>query len=513
MYPHWELCIADDASSAPHVRKIVEEYAAKDSRIKVVFRERNGGISAASNSALELATGRYIVTLDHDDELAEQALYKVARTIIADPSLDMIYSDEDKLTPDGVRTDPFFKPDWSPEYFLACMYTCHLSAYRTELVREVGGWRSEFDTAQDYDLALRIVANGARIAHIPDVLYHWRTLATSTATGNERAKPQAADAARRALGNYLQLIRRRGRVEPGPHPLLHRVRFEIVGKPRVSIIIPSACKPIDVEGRSAWLALECVSSIRRISTYDNIEIVVAHDGHMPPDLAQHLQKHGARPLEYDFPFNWSKVNNFAVNQLTSAGPNSALIFLNDDITVSSPDWIESMLEYALWPEIGAVGARLLFPDGRQQHTGMTILQGVPGHPYYGYLGEHSGYHFSTKVHRNCSAVTGACLMTRRDVFQTLGGFSEEFPINYNDVDYCLRVLESGRRVVYMPYAALYHHESASKSGTYLEELDAFKKKWGERLPRDPYYNPNFAEEVWEYQVSCGTSAARASAAP
>lgn len=496
IYPHWELCIADDASTQPHIRRVLQEYSSGDPRIKVAYRSTNGNISAASNCALELATGKYVALLDHDDEIAEHALFRVAEAIVNDPSLDMIYSDEDKLSPEGVRHDPFFKPDWSPEYFLACMYTCHLGVYRTEIVRAVGGWRSAYDGAQDYDLVLRIISRNPRIHHIPDVLYHWRTLPSSTASGPD-AKPLAYQRAREALENHLQRMGRQGQVQAGPSEGFHRIRYEIVGKPRVSIVIPTACRPIELRGRQNWFLLQCISSIRRLSTYSNVEIIAVDNSNMPGDLAQALKALDVRMMSFTERFNLSRK----INQGVFAADGEQLILLNDDAEVLTCDWIESMLEYSQWSEVGAVGAQLLFPNDTQQHNGVTVLNGNPGHPFYKFPRDHPGYYFSSQVHRNWSAVTGACMMTRTGVFRDVGGFSEEFPLNYNDVDYCLRLLSRGMRIVYTPYAKLYHHEAVSKLGLQPRELAAFKKAWQARFPRDPYYNPNLTDHACDFRIA------------
>jgi GT2 family glycosyltransferase len=495
IYPNWELCLADDASPKPHIKTVLDEYAGKDQRIKVLYQPKNGGISTASNAALELASGEFIALLDHDDEIAEHALFKIAEAIIEDPAIDMVYSDEDKLTPAGKHHDPFFKPDWSPEYFLACMYTCHLGAYRTDLVKKVGGWRKEFDSAQDYDLVLRITGNGAKVHHIPDVLYHWRTIPSSTAA-NAGAKPEAHQRAQAALAEYLKLVDRPGMVENGPSEGFHRIRYTIKDNPKVSIVIPSACREVEVRGRKTWFVLECVASIRQMSSYKNLEIIVLDNDDMSEPLAAALEPYDIRKISYTEPFNLARKMN--LGGFSATGEH--LILLNDDIEVITSDWIESMLEFSQWPEIGAVGAQLLFPDDTQQHNGVNVLQGNPGHPFYQFPADHPGYYNSSVVHRNWTAVTGACLMTRKDVYESVGGFSEEFPLNYNDVDYCLKVNQKGKRVVYTPYAKLYHHESVSKAGTDLSELEAFKKAWADRIPRDPYYNPNLTMQTCDFRI-------------
>jgi GT2 family glycosyltransferase len=495
IYPNWELCLADDASPKSHVKRVLKEYAARDSRVKVVYQQTNGGISTASNAALKLATGEYVALLDHDDELSEHALFRIAEEIVKDRSVDMIYSDEDKLTVGGKHHDPFFKPDWSPEYFLACMYTCHLGAYRTELIRNLGGFRKEFDGSQDYDLVLRIIATNPKIRHIPDILYHWRTIASSTASGAS-AKPEAHNRATAAIQSYLDQSGRKARVEDGPSSGFHRVRFEIIGDPKVSIVIPSACKPIEIRGRQTWLVLECVSSIRRLSTYKNIEIIVLDDNEMSDELETKLKAFEVRRIPFMEPFNFSAKMNLGC----FAAEGSHLVTMNDDVEVITPDWIECMLEFSQQAEIGAVGAQLLFPDNTQQHTGVTILQGNPGHPFYHFPADHGGYFNSSKVHRNWSAVTAACMMSSAEAFRSVGGFSENFPLNYNDVDYCLKLQNSGKRIVYTPYAKLYHHESLTKAGTFAHELEDFKRTWMDRISVDPYYNPNLTMHVGDFRI-------------
>jgi GT2 family glycosyltransferase len=494
-YPHWELCIADDASPKPHIKPVLAEYAARDPRIKVVYRPTNGNISAASNSALELVTGPYTALLDHDDELTEHALFIMAQALVADPSLDMIYSDEDKLTPAGKRYDPFFKPDWSPEYFLACMYTCHLGVYRTALIKAVGGWRSEFDSSQDYDLVLRIVSTRPKMLHIPDVLYHWRAIPSSAAS-DHAAKPEAPRRAAAALQQHINSMGRQGRIEPGPTPGYHRVRYDILGSPLVSIIIPTAARLVHFRGRSTWFVLECVKSIRRKSTYQNLEIIVLDDNSMSPELAAELSNHQVKRVPFDKPFNFSSKINLGVAE----SKGQQLLLLNDDVEVISPDWIQSQLEFAQWDEIGIVGPQLLFDDDTLQHCGVTLLNGAPGHPFYRFPANHNGYFNSAQVHRNWSAVTAACMMTRADVFREVGGFDEAYPINYGDADYCLKVRATGRRIVYMPYARLYHHESSTKPGTYPHELERFKAAWLSRIPVDPYYNPNLTMRTGDFRV-------------
>jgi glycosyltransferase involved in cell wall biosynthesis len=509
-YPYWELCVANDGSSDRHIDGILGQYARADSRIKVTQLQKNSGISAASNAALAQATGRFIVLLDHDDELAMHALSLMAREIIAHPQADMIYSDEDKLEPDDSHSTPFFKPDWCPDWFLTCMYTCHLGVYRTELVRHLGGFRSKFDTAQDYDLALRLVAHiqneeqqkssigigeERRIRHVPDVLYHWRKAPGSTANGH-KAKPKASQMAIEAVQHYLQLIDRPGRVEAGAYPGLQRVRYAIRGRPKISIIIPSAGKETVIHGRKTTFISHLVRSIRRQSTYGNFEILIVDNDDMSETLRQELDDLDVVRVSYTAPFNLSAKINLGV----AKADGDFLLLLNDDMEVLTPDWLECMLEHAQWPEVGAVGAKLLFPDGRLQHVGVTFLDRKPYHHFYRSPGHEPGYFCSHLLVRNYSAVTGACLMVRPDVYQQVGGFDETLPLNFNDIDFCLKIRKTGRRILYTPYAQLLHYESASKTGCFPEELDAFVERWGEQMPLDPYYNPHLAKDTIDYRI-------------
>jgi GT2 family glycosyltransferase len=455
IYPNWELVLIGECA-----------IEIKDHRIKRV----------AGNSLDEgrkLAAGEWVGILNAGDLLAEHALYSVADAAAIHAEAGIIYSDEDTVTQTGDYINPFFKPDWSPEYFLAFRYTGGLTLYRNDLVEKAGGFRSEMGDAEEYDLALRIIGGNAKVHHIRDILYHRR----------ERAD-ESSDA-KRAIENYLQLIKRDGNVEVLDSSI-HRVRYTILGNPKVSIVIPSACREITFKGRQTWFVVECVSSIRKVSTYQNIEIIVLDNNDMSSQLAEAIKPFDVRLVSFTEPFNLARKMNLGAHSAIG----EQLILLNDDIEIISPDWIESMLEYSQWPEIGAVGVQLLFPDGTQQHTGVILLDGNPRHPFYHSPADHPGYFYSSQVHRNYSAVTGACMMTRADVFRAVGGFSESFPLNYNDVDYCLKVQQLGKRVAYMPYAKLYHHESVSKTGTHGHELKAFKKAWGKKIPVDPFYNPN-----------------------
>ena len=493
IYPDWELCIADDASSATHIQPLLTRYSKLDSRIKVIFRAENGNIVATSNSALELATGDYLALLDHDDELAIDALFENAKLINQHPEADFIYSDEDKLSADGDRHDPFFKPDWSPDYFHSCMYTCHLGVYRTSLVRAIGGFRAGYDGSQDYDLVLRLVEHTQQIYHIPKILYHWRVIPASV-TSSSDAKPWAYEAARRALEDMLIRSDYPGRVESGPREGFYRIRREIQGNPLVSIVIPSAGKALE-PGASRCLLEDCIQSIRDRSSYRNLEMIVVDGYDVSDKVVEAIASDDLHLVRCADPFNFAQRINLGVAQ----AQGEFVLLLNDDVEVLTPDWIESMLEFAQQPEIGAVGAKLLYPNGTLQHIGVMVLGGNPGHAFHQVAGDHPGYFLSNLVNRNYLAVTAACLMMRRSLYEELGGMDEAFPLNYNDVDLCLKAHQAGYRQVATPYAQLLHHESASRQpGLQPQEWQTLNNKWQayfEQLKHnDPYYNPNLSRD-------------------
>ncbi|MDP9901572.1 glycosyltransferase family 2 protein [Variovorax ginsengisoli] len=492
IYPNWELCIADDASPNEACREVLRKFEAMDSRIKVCYRQKNGHISAASNSALALATGEWSALLDHDDILPEQALFWVADAINAYPQARLIYSDEDKVDEEGGRFDAYFKPDWNVDLFYSQNMFSHLGVLQTALLREVGGFRLGMEGSQDYDLVLRCIERiqADQIVHIPRVLYHWRVHAESTA-GSTDAKPYAQLAGERALNEHFQRRGIRGHVAYVGHG--YRAHYDLPAVlPRVSLIIPTR--------NAAALVKQCVDSIEALTTYRNYEIILVDNGSDDPAALAYFAELALRPgyrlLRDDNEFNYSALNNRAVAVAT--GELVALI--NNDIEVVSPDWLSEMVSLALQPGVGAVGARLWYPDGTLQHGGVILgVGGIGSHSHKSLLKEHKGYFGRASLIQSFSAVTAACLVVRKASYQAVGGLDERhLKVAYNDVDFCLRLREAGLRNVWTPYAELIHHESATrgldeapeKKARFASEVDYMTSRWGTLLQQDPAYSPN-----------------------
>lgn len=487
-YPDWELILVDDASPSAETRAALSEL--DDPRIVVRLQGRNRGIAVTTNAALALASNDYVVFLDHDDALTPDCLFELARAI-AETGADYVYSDEDKIDPEGRFSSPFFKPDWSPDALMSVMYTCHVTAMRRSLVEEVGGLRQGYEGAQDYDLALRVSERTDIIAHVPKVLYHWRILPASLASAPE-AKPYAHESVRRLKEDALTRRGLSGSVEPVPSlPGQFRVNYAPRGEPLVSILIPS-------RNNHALLAA-CVDSILSRSRYRRLEVVVLDNGSDEPATMSRLNELAARErvrvVSDPRPFNYSAINNLGAAQ--SAG--EILLFLNDDTEVVAPDWLERMIGYAQLAHVGAVGARLHFPDGTIQHCGVVNLLDGPGHAFYRRDGGRPADFGRDTLEYDWLAVTGACLAIERAKFDRVGGFDEALPVAYNDVELCLRLHEAGLFNVVCQEARLIHHESASRGSDEAdrakqERLSADRRRLFSKHPRflghDPFHNPN-----------------------
>ncbi|MFM0414756.1 glycosyltransferase [Paraburkholderia aromaticivorans] len=496
IYPHWELCIADDASTDAKVREVLEEACALDGRIKVCFRTENGHISNASNSALELARGDFVALLDHDDLVPEHALFMVAQYVNLHPDARMFYSDEDKLTPDGTRTMPYFKSDWNPQLFLTQNTFSHLGVFESALIREAGGFREGFEGSQDYDLALRCLelAGHDKVVHIPHVLYHWRISPGSTAA-NVSEKPYALIAAIRAIEDHLQRSGIEATVEQpyGQLPIL-RIWYALPRPaPKVSIIIPTR--------DGVELLRQCIESVAQKTIYPDYEIIVVDNGSVKDETLAYFEeirgKHNIRILRDDSAFNFSALNNRAA----AAATGDYLCLLNNDIEVISPDWLNELVGLAAQPGNGAVGAALWYPNNTLQHGGVIIgLGGVAGHMHHLMKRGHFGYFGRAVATQNLSAVTAACLVIRKSIYDEVGGLDEGLAVAFNDVDFCLRVREAGYRNVWTPYAELYHHESATRGSDmdpdkydrFLKEVRWMESRWAGKLDHDPAYNPNLS---------------------
>jgi len=485
-YQDWELCLCDDNSSSPELTAILTEYMRRDPRVKVVVHERNGGISRATNSAAAIGQGELVALLDHDDALAPTALAEVADALRRHEDADVLYSDEDKLDWVDRRLHPHFKPDWSPDLLLAFPYLGHLLVVRRALLERVGGFRPEFDGSQDYDVMMRVTEQARRVVHIPKVLYHWRTVEGSAASAAD-AKPWAHDASRRVVESTMVRTCVEGHIEDGPFPGSYHVRRRLRAHPLVSVVIPFRDQ--------AALTVQCLRSLEVAPGYDNVEVVLVDNDSTEPETLALRQRLIDRPtcriVDAPGPFNWSKVNNLGV----AASRGELLLFLNNDIEATGDGWLHALVEHALRPEVGAVGARLLFPNHTLQHAGVVLgLSGVAGHVLSGIPSDAVGYMGWDRLQRPYSAVTAACLMCRRQVFDEIGGFDEDLAVAYNDVDFCMRLVDAGYRVVYTPLAELVHHESLSRgiSGQ-SRDRQTFLTKWTRpRLHDDPFFNPNLS---------------------
>lgn len=505
LYSNWELCIADDGSANPAVRAMLEHHSQQDDRVRVVFRDKNGHISRASNSALALAEGQYVALLDHDDLLAEHALYWVVDAINRNPDVGLIYSDEDKLTEENRRYDPYFKSDFNYELLLAQNMISHLGVYSTDIVRRINGFRVGFEGAQDYDLALRVIEElePQQIVHISRVLYHWRSIPGSTAS-DPSEKRYAAEAARKAVKEHLVRQGRGGaEVIPAPEvPTFNRVRFACpIPQPMVSIIIPT-------RDRAELLGV-CLDSLVWRTSYSNYEVIVIDNGSVEETtkrLFDRLPRDRFKVIRDDSPFNFSALSNTGA----SVARGEILCFMNNDVEILNSDWLEEMVSFAARPEIGCVGARLWYPDGTLQHGGVILgIGGVGNHAHYHLARGNPGYFGRAVLHQSFSVVTGACLLIRRSTFDDVDGFDASLAVAFNDVDLCLRVREAGYRNIWTPYAELIHHESASrgiednpeKLSRFNSEVDFIRKRWEGELLSDPAYNPNLTLDSEDFSYA------------
>ena len=491
-YDNFEMCIVDDASTNKDTLEVLKAYGDNE-RIRIKRREKNGHISRASNDALEMAKGEFIALVDNDDVLAKDALYKMVQVLNKNKKLDLIYSDEDKINKYGMRCCPHFKPDWSPDTLFSLNYVCHLMVARTKLVREVGGFTVGMEGAQDYDLVLKLTEKTNRIYHIPEILYHWRMIKGSTALRLDN-KQYASDKGKLAIEKALKRRKIDAEVQKDPISSYYRVIYRVKKEPKVSIIIPTR--------DYAELTKKCLESIYKKTTYENYEIIVVNNGSKEEKIFALFKGYkkthdNFRVVDADMEFNYSIINNLAVRE----AKGEIIILLNNDIEVITPEWLSLMVGYAIQPHVGAVGAKLLYPDDTIQHGGVVLgMGGVAGHIF---LNEERDANFMfgrTRVPYDIGAVTAACLCVEKKKYEEVGGLEEDLKVAFNDIDFNMKLLKKGYYNVILPMVELYHYESKSrgtdmvpeKKERFQREVLYMQDKWGDDLLHDRFYNANYS---------------------
>lgn len=501
-YENWELCIVDASPGNASMEYVLREYANRDSRIQWRKLEKNLGIAENTNAAFAMASGDFVGLLDHDDLLAPNALYEIAAALEKEPDIDVLYTDEDKVRGDSLEHfQPHLKPDFNLDLLRSNNYICHFFVAKRTLVEQVGGFLAAFDGAQDHDFIFRCVEQAEHIHHIPEILYHWRTHQSSTAD-NPDSKRYAFEAGRRAVEANLERCGLKGQVSHTKDYGFYRVTYPVQGRPFVSIIIPNKDAKEDLE--------KCVNSILTKSTYENYEILIVENNSAGSEIFAYYKQLSQNPkirlLRWKHPFNYSAINNYAA----SKAKGEYFLFLNNDTEVITPGWIEELLGFCQRKDTGIVGAKLYYGNNTIQHAGTVIgIGGIAGHMFVDMDRERSGYMHKASIIQDLSAVTAACMMVKRKVFEQVHGFEEELAVAFNDVDFCLRVRELGYLVVYNPYVELYHYESKSR-GTedskekvrrFQSEIEFMRCRWEVLLKKgDPYYNKNLSLSKWNYSL-------------
>lgn len=490
-YQNFEVCIVDDCSTNEETIKTLKEYESKDSRIKVKYRRKNGHISRSTNDALKMARGEFVALVDDDDELTEDALYRVVKELNTNKKLDMIYSDEDKIGIDGRRCDPNFKSDFAPDSLLSSNYICHFTVLRKKIVDDIGGFRVGFEGAQDYDLFLRFTEKTNNIFHIPKILYHWRMVPGSTSMVIDN-KNYALERGKKALEDALDRRGIKGKVFIDNNCPYYKIEYDVINNPKVSIIIPTKDLSQILE--------KCLKSIYEKSTYKNYEVVVINNNSVENETFELFTKYkneykNFRVIDANIEFNYSKINNIAVSKTKS----DYVVLLNNDIEVITPNWLEIMIGYASQEHIGCVGAKLLYPNNTIQHCGIVMGLGIASHVYSNYGRNDIVWSGRLSVPYNYMAVTAACLMVDRKKYLEVSGLEEELKVAYNDVDFNLKLFEKGYYNVSVPMVELYHYESISrgldiskdKYIRFKKESNYMYRKWKEYILNDPFYNKNY----------------------
>lgn len=501
-YGNWELCIANGSPEDSAMKKVLEEYTKKDSRIRVSELTENKGIAGNTNAALEMAQGEFVGLLDHDDLLAPNALYEIALALGKDRALDAVYTDEDKVTTElDEHFQPHLKPDFNLDLLRSNNYICHFFVVRRSIVQKVGGFRQEFDGAQDHDFIFRCIETAEKVGHIPEILYHWRTHKASTAD-NPASKMYAFDAGKRAIEAHLKRTGTEGTVSHTPDLGFFRVKYPVQGQPLVSVIIPNKDEKETLKA--------CIDSIREKTEYPNYEIIIVENNSTTDEIFQYYKELSQDPrirlLRWKKEFNYSAINNYGVRHANG----EYLLFLNNDVTVITPGWIKELLGVCQRPEVGAAGVKLIYPDNTIQHAGCVIgLGGIAGHMFVDMPANRTGYLHKASILQDMSAVTAACMMMKRTAFEEAGGFTEKLSVAFNDVDLCLKVRKNHKLIVYDPYVQLYHMESKTRGAEdnkekvrrFQEEIEYMRCQWIDILKKgDPYYNRNLSLTKWNYSL-------------
>lgn len=501
-FGYWELCVVNASPDEEEMQKVLSSYAAKDARIRFCNLKENLGIAGNTNEALKMARGEFVGLLDHDDLLAPNALYEIAIALEKNPDADVLYTDEDKVTTElDEHFQPHLKPDFNLDLLRSNNYICHFFVARRSVIKIAGGFRKEFDGAQDYDFIFRCIENARLVVHVPEILYHWRTHKASTAD-NPASKMYAFDAGRRAIEAHLARTGTKGEVSHTPDLGFYRVKYPVQGQPLISIIIPNKDEKETLK--------TCIDSIRAQKGYGNYEILIVENNSTTEEIFQYYKELSAEPdihlLRWKKEFNYAAINNFAA----SHARGDYLLFLNNDVKIITKDWLEELLGVCCRPEVGAVGAKLIYPDNTIQHAGCVVgMGGIAGHMFVDMPADRTGYLHKASILQDMSAVTAACMMMKKEAFEKAGGFTQELAVAFNDVDLCLKVRREGYLIVYDPYVCLYHMESKTRGAEdskekvqrFQKEIEYMRCHWIDILKNgDPYYNKNLSLTKWNYSL-------------
>ena len=501
-YSNWELCIVNASPDNEEMQKVLAEYSAGDSRVRFCNLKENLGIAENTNRAFAMTKGEFVGLLDHDDLLAPNALYEIVKILQDHPQADALYTDEDKVTTElDEHFQPHLKPDFNLDLLRSNNYICHFFVVRKSIVEKAGGFRKEFDGAQDYDFIFRCTENAGEVLHVPEILYHWRTHKASTAD-NPASKMYAFEAGKRAIEAHLERTGTKGEVSHTQDLGFYRVKYPVQGKPLVSVIIPNKDEKETLQ--------TCLEMLEKNTGYQNFEIIIVENNSTTDEIFRYYKElSGNRKihlLRWGKEFNYSAINNFAV----AHAKGEYLLFLNNDVKSINPDWLEEMLGVCQRPEVGGVGAKLIYPDNTIQHAGCVIgMGGIAGHMFVDMPADRTGYLHKASLLQDMSAVTAACLLMKKEVFEQAGGFTEELAVAFNDVDLCLKVRKNGYLIVYDPYGKLYHMESKTRGAEdskekvrrFQTEIEYMRCHWIDILKNgDPCYNKNLSLTKWNYSL-------------